>query len=84
MSERATRLSEQLTWLVDADLTPEAKTEALMAEMAVFMDDGPPKPGAEMTTVMEARVIVTLMHAEPTPLLRRYVSERLLDSWAAR
>lgn len=80
MNERCTRLSDQLNWLVDSDLSKEDKVEALMAEISVFMEGGPPQNEEEEVVAMEARFMVTLLYVGKTPLVVRYLKV-LLKSW---
>ena len=83
MSARTQRLREQAAWVASADLAEDARTEALMAEVAIFLDDGPPQTEAEEAALMEARCLVTLFLCPMTPTVREYLHGRLLHSGAA-
>lgn len=83
MTERTQRLGEQCAWVAGADLLDEARVEALMAEVAIFMDDGPPQTDAENAALMEARCLVTLFLCPLTPTVARYLHGRLLHFGSA-
>lgn len=74
---RIDRLREQLEWVASSNLDGPVKAEALFVEMDAFFESAPPETEEEESLLLEARCLMTLFMVPFTPLVRRYLHDRL-------